>query len=122
MLATPAWAEEVLPAPDYFVDSAMATSTAQVLARSCTRLSVNPVEMTRHGDAVLDALARDGFTAENLATRMADPSTQVAVQQRTFLQKHDLTEGASEAEVCVAGLREIAEGTNIGKLLVEVEE
>lgn len=114
--------DATIPAPDYFITAAMTTTTAQILAQSCTTLSINPVAMMQSTDGTLDALSEDGFTAENLATRMQDPSDQIAVLQRAFLEKHGLSDGATEDVVCAAGLQEIIEGTDIGALLVEVEE
>ncbi|MEM8823933.1 MAG: DUF5333 family protein [Pseudomonadota bacterium] len=119
-LATPAAADQ-LPPPDYFVTSAFATSTAQAIAVSCSTLSINPVAMSQYTDAVLAALEADGFTQDNLAERMADPSDAIAVLQSDFLERHDLADGASEDRVCAAGRLEIEDGTELGALLTEVE-
>ena len=121
LAATPAMAQDTVPAPEYFVTSAMATSTAQIVAVNCGTLSVNPAAMTQSTDATLAALAEDGFTPENLTTRMQDPGDRIAVLQQAFMEKHGLTGGATETTVCAAGRREITEGTEIGALLLEVE-
>ncbi|WP_179378462.1 DUF5333 family protein [Jannaschia marina] len=125
LLALPAAAQETaakVPAPDYFVASAMATSTAQILAVNCATLSINPGAMSAETGRVLDRLGEDGFTAENLVERMEDPADRIAVLQDAFLAKHDLADGAGAEAVCAAGLREISEGSEIGALLLEVEE
>lgn len=119
LIAVPALADRV-PAPDYFVASAFATSTAQALAVSCSTLSIDPVAMARHTDEVLAALDADGFTQDNLAERMADPSQAIGLLQAAFLDRHALADGAAEDAVCAAGLREIAESTALGGLLTEV--
>lgn len=121
VLALPAAAQEQVPAPEYFVTSAMATSTAQILAVNCPTLSINPGAMTTESAGVLERLERDGFTAETLVERMENPADRIAVLQEAFLAKHDLAEGATAETVCAAGLREISEGTVIGALLLEVE-
>ncbi|MEM7488733.1 MAG: DUF5333 family protein [Pseudomonadota bacterium] len=118
-VAAPA-AADPLPAPDYFVASAFETSTAQAIALSCSNLSVDPAAVARHSDDVMTALAADGFTAENVSERMADPSGAIATLQAAFLARHDLAEGAPEEAVCAAGRREMAEGSALGALLTEV--
>ncbi|SDZ03961.1 hypothetical protein SAMN05444004_105138 [Jannaschia faecimaris] len=122
LAATPAHAQEKVPAPEVFVVSAMATSTAQILAVNCPRLSINPGAMTRETARVLDELGALGFTPENLVDRIEDPADRIEVLQTAFLTKHDLLEGATTDTVCAAGLREISEGSDIGALLLEVEE
>lgn len=122
LLALPAAAQEQVPAPAYFVTSAMATSTAQILAVNCPTLSIDPAAMTVETAGVLERLERDGFTPENLIERMENPEDRIAVLQEAFLAKHDLTEGATVGTICAAGLREMSEGSVIGALLLEVEE
>lgn len=121
LLAAPAFAQEQVPAPEFFVTSAMATSTAQILAVNCPTLSVDPGAMSAETSGVLERLERAGFTPENLVTRMEDPADRIAVLQDAFLAKHDLADGADVDAVCGAGLREISEGSVIGALLLEVE-
>jgi hypothetical protein len=116
-LVAPAWAD---PAPDYFLDGAFETSTAQVVARACTTLSVDPVAVSARTEGLLERLAGDGFTLDNIAERMDDPSAAIRRRQAAFLDRHDLVEGAPEAEVCAAGRREIEEETAMGTLLTEV--
>ncbi|CTQ49634.1 DUF5333 family protein [Jannaschia donghaensis] len=121
LIAAPAAAQDRRPAPEIFVTSAMATSTAQILAVNCPVLSINPGAMRTETDRVLDALDADGFTPETMTDAMEDPSDRIAVLQDAFLAKHDLADGATSDAVCAAGLREISEGTAIGALLLEVE-
>ncbi|SFJ28536.1 DUF5333 family protein [Jannaschia pohangensis] len=121
-VASPALAQDQVPPPDYFVTSAMETSTAQILAVNCATISINPGAMSRASEIVLDQLEQDGFTPENLVTRMADPSDAIGALQDAFLSKHGLADGATEDLVCAAAAREIEEGTGIGALLLEVGE
>lgn len=121
-LAAPAAAQETVPAPDYFVETAMDTSTAQIVAVNCPTLSIDPVAMSQRTEATIAALEADGFTPENLATRMEDPSEAIGVLQNAFRARHGLSDDVTEAAVCAAGKREIAEGTALGELLVEVGE
>ena len=120
-LALPAVAQDRVPAPRYFVETAMETSTAQVLAVNCPTLSIDPVAMARRSEVALKRLTDDGFTPENLMERMEDPSAEIAVLQDAFVAKHGLSDGADQNTVCAAGKAEIAEGSAIGALLLEVE-
>ncbi|MEM9795122.1 MAG: DUF5333 family protein [Pseudomonadota bacterium] len=110
------------PVPDYFVIAVFDVSTAQTLARSCATLSVDPVLAARQTEAVLAQLTEDGYTPENIQARMADPSEAIGRLQRDFMDRHGLSTGAAEEAVCAAGQKEIAEGTGVGALLLEVSE
>jgi hypothetical protein len=120
--AMPAAAQGTQPAPDYFVEAAMASSTASAIAASCPRLSIDPAAASRESADVLARLIEDGFEPRTLTETMADPSEAIATLQRAFLAKHALAEGADQDAVCDAGLVEIAEESRIGGLLVEVEQ
>ncbi|TFL20227.1 DUF5333 family protein [Jannaschia formosa] len=122
LTALPAAAQELRPIPGYFVEAAMQTSTANVLAVHCGRLSVDPVAAAQLSDRVLSRLNEEGITPRILAEETEDPTAAIAALQDAFVAKHGLADGAPEEAVCAAGLAEIAEGTGIGALLVEVEE
>ena len=121
LATTVAASAEQVPAPDYFVATVVETSTAQQLALSCPTLSIDPVKAARRTEDVLTRLSEDGFTPENLETRMADPAEAIAALQNAFLAKHQLADGASTEAVCAAGKAEIAEDSAIGALLLEVD-
>ena len=121
-MATPALAEGQIVAPDYFVTTVMETSTAQQVAVSCPILSINPALMADRSEAALARLAEDGFTPDTLETQMANPADAIAVLQDAFMAKHDLGADGSQAAVCAAGKAEIADGTGIGALLLEVAQ
>lgn len=122
LLAAPAAAQELRPAPDYFVETAMETSTANILAVNCPRLSINLGVVAQRSAATLDRLTAEGFTPRILAEEMEDPTEAIAVLQDAFTARHGLTDGAPEADVCAAGLAEMEAETGIGTLLVEVGE
>jgi hypothetical protein len=121
LLAAPTSAQEARPAPDYFVEAAMATSTANALAIGCPTLSIDPALAVEVTSTAIERLRRDGFDPRALADEMRDPSAEIAALQDAFRAKHRLADGAPEDAICAAGLAEIAEGTGVGVLLVEVE-
>ncbi len=120
-LATPAWAE-LRPAPEYFLDVIVATSTAQELARACPTVSIDPVVVGNASGAVLSQLEEDGFDV--LADDLGMEDTGPGIQQRqdAFVAKHGLADRADAETVCAAARLEMAEGTQIGTYLVEVTQ
>lgn len=121
VLAQQATAPDALrPAPDYYVNAIIDITIAQTLARSCTTISLDPPKFEQLTDAVLAQLTDDGFDPDRPHEQMVDPGEQFAALQTAFMDKHALVEGIGEAEVCAASKAEIAEGTGIGNLLIEV--
>lgn len=120
-LATPAWAE-LRPAPDYFLDAIVATSTAQELARSCPSVSIDPVVVGKASGDVLGRLEAEGFDINSNDMGMQDASAAIKLRQDDFVAKHGLADGANPADVCAAARIEMAEGTQIGTYLVEVSQ
>jgi len=117
----PVWAEErPRPAPEYFLQMVLATTTAQQLALACPSLSFEIVSASRDSGAVLSQLEADGFDGDLLEEQMVDPTPIFEARQAAFLAKHGLTEGAAQERVCAAGVAEIADGSAIGTYLVEV--
>ena len=127
LIAGPALAQdaaeevELKPAPDYFVETVVATTTAQQLALSCRALSLNPPVVQQATSEILARLEEDGFDVERADGGMDDPSDRFTALQQAFLEKHGLSEGIDEASVCRAGLAEINEGTEIGGYLLVVQ-
>ncbi len=119
LCASPAWAE-LRPAPGYFLDAIVATSTAQQLALSCPGVSIDPVAVSRGTDDVLIRLETDGFDVNSDDMGMLDASTEIQERQDAFLTKHALSNGAEADDVCAAARVEMAEGTQIGTYLMEV--
>lgn len=110
------------PAPAYFVDAVMATTTAKQLALACPQISINPVVVSKDAEAVMNQLNTDGFDTSLESLGMVDPSQDIAVMQVAFMDKHKLAEGAAAKIVCAAAKAEIAEGSRIGTYLLEVEQ
>lgn len=110
------------PAPVYFVDAVMATTTAKQLALACPQISINPVVVSKDAEAVMNQLNADGFDTSQESLGMVDPSQDIAVMQVAFMDKHKLAEGAAAETVCAAAKAEIAEGSRIGTYLLEVEQ
>lgn len=121
LCATPAWAD-LRPAPGYFLDAIVATSTAQQLALSCPEVSIDPVIIGKASGAVLTQLEADGFDVNAADMGMLDASADIQARQEAFVAKHGLAEGASTEAVCAAARAEMADGTDIGTYLVEVAE
>jgi hypothetical protein len=106
-------------APSYFVETVVATTTAQALAQSCPTLSLNPVTVASGTDDVLARLTADGLDPTQSGAWQEDANRQMQEMQTAFVAKHRLSE-PNEDLVCAAGLAEIAEGSEIGRYLVEV--
>ncbi|PRY21514.1 hypothetical protein CLV78_109127 [Aliiruegeria haliotis] len=114
-------AQDKQPAPGYFIDTIVATTTAQNIALACPTLSFELLRASRVSGKVLEQLAKDGFDEANLEATMEDPAERIRAAQTAFLDKHDLPKQGAEFEaVCAAGLAEIAEGTEIGLYLLEI--
>ena len=118
-LATPVLAQE-RPAPDYFLDAVLAMDTSQRLAVSCPAVSVNPAAAAKYSQDVLDRLTADGFDLSVPGMGMESAEAPLAARQQAFMAKHGLSDGAAQDVVCAAARAEIAEGTQIGQLLIEV--
>ena len=113
---------ELRPAPDYFVEAAVASTTAQQIARACERLSLDPPKVQAMTAEVLLRLQADKFDIERADGGMLESAEKFSAAQMAFLEKHNL-EGQITAEViCAAGKREMEEGTAIGRLLIAVPE
>ncbi len=110
------------PAPDYFIDAVMATTTAKQLALACADISINLPVVSADSGAVMDRLKADGFDTATDTLGMTDPSAQIAAMQVAFLDKHNLQEGAAQRDVCSAARVEMAEGSQIGTYLMEVAQ
>ena len=109
------------PAPAYYLDALINTTTAQQLALACPSLSVDLAVMAQASGVVINRLEADGFTMTAEQTGMRPSEDALATRQQAFVAKHGLDQPTSE-RVCAAGKAEIAEGTVMGSYLVEVKE
>lgn len=122
--ACPAWAEEAAlrPAPDWFVETVVAVTTAERLALSCARLSLEGQTVHEATTAVMVRLEEEGFDTTREDGGMQPSTDAFAALQAAFVAKHGLAGETTEELVCAAGFAEMAEGTEIGGYLMEIEE
>ncbi|NDR56398.1 DUF5333 family protein [Aliiruegeria sabulilitoris] len=121
VMATPVLADDLRPAPDYFVDAMVSITTAENIATTCPNLTFDAVKASDVTTEVMEALTADGFDSKNLEGSMADPGDAVRAAQAAFLDKHKLSKDETDfIRVCMAGFAEIQEGTQVGAFLVEI--
>jgi len=113
-------AEDLRPAPDYYLDAVVTVTAAQSLARSCTAVSVDPLRLAAISDEVLARLAEDGFDPSSPDPTMEDPSAVLNARLRALFEGHGLSDGVSEAQVCAAARAEMAAESDVGNVLLEV--
>ena len=111
---------EARPAPEYFIQAIIATTTAQALAQACSTLSMNPAAFMTETNKVMAQLEADGFDTTKPYEGMADIAPELQRRQEAFLLRHGLEDTPSEETVCAAGEAEIADGSEIGAYLVIV--
>lgn len=115
-------AAEPRPAPEYFVASVVASTTAQALAQACPTISLDPPRLQAMTTSILQQLESDGFDVTRPDAGMLPTAEAFETRQQAFLQKHGLDTDPTPENACAAALAEIAEGSEIGGLLVEVPE
>ena len=108
------------PAPAYYLEALIDTTTAQQLALSCPSLSVDLAVMAEATGVVINRLEADGFTMTAEQTGMLSSEDALTARQQVFVAKHGL-ETPTPDLVCAAGKAEIAEGTVMGSFLIEVQ-
>ncbi len=121
MLGCPLGAQELRPAPGYFVDAMVAITTAENIATTCPNLSFDAVAASDVTTEVMEALAADGFDGKNLQGSMADPAEAVRGKQAAFREKHKLAQDEADfIRICMAGFAEIREASQVGGFLIEI--
>ena len=113
-------AQDLKAPPEYYLDAVMDFTMAEQLARSCSRLSVRADVMQARSAEVLARLDADGFDTTRADAGMTDPTMEILQRQQAFVERHGLLEAPSEAQVCAAGLAEIASASQMGSFLAEV--
>ena len=103
------------------MDSVVASTAAQALAQACDTVSLDPPKMQAMTTDILQRLQEDGFDVSRPDAGMLPSNEKFAAQQKAFLQKHGLDTAPTAEKACAAALIEIAEGSGIGDLLVEVD-
>jgi hypothetical protein len=121
LAAAPAAAQDLPPAPDYFVRAVFETTTAQSLALACPTLSFELRAASLHGGEVMARLAQDGFdtsSAQGIAVSGFEEALEAL--RAPFVARHDLEADPSNENACRAGMAEIAAGTGIARFLLAV--
>lgn len=119
-LAQGAEEAELRPAPDYFVEAVVASTTAQQIARACEDLSLDPPKVQAMTAEVLQRLLDDGFDLERPDGGMTESQDKFASAQVAFMEKHGLEGTISNDMICAAGKAEMADKSAIGMLLIAV--
>lgn len=118
LLAGPVLAEDAV-APDYFVETVVATGVAQQLARACPTLSLNPQTVAKDSDGLMNRLAEDGIMLASEMPWADDASARIEAEVEAFVAEYGL-DAPTEEKVCGAGRAEIAAESAIGRYLLEV--
>lgn len=113
-------AQDLKPAPDYYLDAVVAFTAAETLARSCRTVSVDPVALTNESERILKRLADDGFDTTRPDAGMVDPSEELNSRLVALMTDYGLKNGSEEDEVCAAAREVMAESGQISGFLLEV--
>jgi hypothetical protein len=118
-MASPLAAEDLRPAPDYYVETLFAVTMAEALATSCAAMGMDLLAAGAATTELQEKLIADGFNPDALVTQMIDPAPALRDLQTAFLEKHPDLSAPEEDAVCAAARAELAEETAIGAYLVE---
>lgn len=118
-LTSPLAADELRPAPDYYVETLFALTMAEALATSCPDIGMDLLAAGARTSDLRDELAADGFEPNALSTQMIDPAPALRDLQAAFLEKHPGLGDPDEASVCGAARAEMAQDTLVGTYLFE---
>ncbi len=119
LIATPAFAEDLRPAPDYYVEALFSLTMAEALATSCRTVGMDLLAAGAATTGLTEQLAEDGFDTEQPFAQMIDPAPAIRDLQADFLVKHPGLNEPTEEIVCNVALAEMAEETVIGRLLFD---
>ena len=117
--ATPLSAEDLRPAPAYFVETFFELTMAEALASACPAVGM---DLLAAGAATTDLrlkLATDGFDPDAPLAQMIDPGPALRDLQDAFLVKHPGLADPTEDSVCAVARAEIADETPVGGYLFE---
>ncbi len=120
-LSAPLAADELRPAPDYYVDALFTLTMAEALATSCTAIGMDLLAAGATTTELREKLSADGFDGDQAFSQMIDPGPAMREMQAAFLEKHPGLNAPSEEIVCAVAVQEIAEETRIGGFLFEGE-
>lgn len=119
--AAPLWAQDLPPAPGYFVDAVFETTMAQSLALSCPQLSFEIREASLYSGEVMARLNDEGFDT-NSPDGVAVSGFNESLSERVepFLARYGLDTDTSAQNACAAGLAELAADSPVARFLIEV--
>lgn len=118
-MAAPLLADDLRPAPDYYVDTLFSLTMAEALATSCNAVGMDLLAAGATTTELREKLAGDGFDGDQAFSQMIDPGPAMREMQAAFLEKHPGLSDPSEEIVCAVAAQEIAEETMIGIYLFE---
>lgn len=116
-LASPAVADALRPAPDYYVEALFSLTMAEALATSCSTVGMDLLAAGATTTELREKLSDDGFDADQAFAQMIDPAPALRDMQAAFLEKHPGLGEPSEEIVCAAAQIEIDEETSVGRYL-----
>ena len=115
-------AQELRPAPDYYLDAVVAFTAAESLAVACSEVSVDLQAVRVASGEILQQLEADGFDTSRPDAGIEDPSAVLNERLAALMNSHGLSSGADEDAVCAAARAEMSEGGLLAGYLVEVPE
>ncbi len=121
LLGTSLSAQELRPAPAFYTEAIFAIRMADALALDCPDIQVDFAATQTQVDAMNAQLDQEGFDLDQPFAQMIDFAPQIRGLQDAFTEKYDLADPTSES-ICAAAHSEMAEATQIGKLLTKDAE
>lgn len=115
-MAAPAWAEELRPAPDYYVEAVFAIQMAEALALDCDAVTVDLFATQARVTEMTEALVADGFDADQPFAQMIDPAPRLRDMQAAFVGQYGLEDPDQDA-LCAAARSEMEKTSPLGALL-----
>lgn len=123
LAAAPACAEDLPPAPDYFIEGVFDTTTAQTLALSCPDLSFAIQAASVFSGEVMGRMAQAGFDVMSPdGVQVSGFDAGIKALQDAFVARHGLIADPGTDNVCRAGRAEIAAATGIGRFLIDTAQ
>lgn len=112
-----AFAEDLRPAPHYYVNTLFALTMAEALATSCSTMGMDLLAAGAATIELQEKLAADGFDRDQPFAQMIDPAPALRTLQESFLEKYPNLASPDEAQVCAVAHAELEEGSLVGRYL-----
>ena len=110
-------AEDLRPAPEYYVETLFALTMAEALATSCSTMGMDLLAAGAATGELQDKLEADGFDRDQPFAQMIDPAPALRALQEAFLEKHPDLAAPDEAQVCAVARAELEQETRVGRYL-----